>query len=305
MKILITGASGFVGSFLLKHLIERKKNEIAILLRNPAEAWRIASSLKNVKVIQGSLDNSSTYRSSLVEFEPEVIAHLAWGGVNNTNRNVTNQWRNVSEMLELMEIANSANVHTFVGLGSQAEYGPINARVDETAATNPTTLYGASKLAACNLGQALAKAFDMRFAWLRLFSSYGPMDRPEWLLPYLINNFLKGVSPKVTTAEQLWDYIHVEDVASAIVSVIETTSAQGVFNLGSGQAVLLRSIIEKTRNLINPTIEIQFGAIPYRTDQVMHLEANINSLKNATGWVPRVKIEEGLAETINWWRTIA
>ena len=102
----------------------------------------------------------------------------------------------------------------------------------------------------------------------------------------------------------MWDYIHVADVASAIVLMIDKPNVHGVFNLGSGNAVPLKSIIEKTRDFINPLTLLNFGAVPYREDQVMHLEANIDLLSNAISWSPNVDINEGLLETVNWWKSV-
>ena len=304
MKILITGASGFVGSFLLNQLLEESKHEVALLLRNPLKSWRIKPLLKDVFLIEGSLDDPQSYQSKLNSFKPDVLVHLAWDGVEGKDRNDSVQWKNVFNMLKLMEIANSAGVHTFVGLGSQAEYGLVSAQIDETRETKPTTLYGASKLAASSIGQMQANIYDMRFSWLRLFSSYGPMDHPNWLIPYLINSLLDGRSPNVTLAEQVWDYIHVRDVASAIGAIIDTDSASGVFNLGSGRAVSLKLIIEKIRDIINPLAIVNFGAIPYREDQVMHLEANIDLLSKETDWKPIVLLDNGLLETVDWWKSL-
>jgi len=304
MKILITGASGFVGSFLLNQLLEESKHEVALLLRNPLKSWRIKPLLKDVFLIKGSLDDPQSYQSKLNAFKPDVLVHLAWDGVEGKDRNDSVQWKNVFNMLKLMEIANSAGVHTFVGLGSQAEYGLVSAQIDETRETKPTSLYGASKLAASSIGQMQANIYDMRFSWLRLFSSYGPMDHPNWLIPYLINSLLDGRSPNVTLAEQVWDYIHVRDVASAIGAIIDTDTASGVFNLGSGRAVSLKLIIEKIRDIINPLAIVNFGAIPYREDQVMHLEANIDLLSKETDWKPIVLLDNGLLETVDWWKSL-
>ena len=303
MKVLITGVSGFVGSYLLKQLVKETKHEIAVIVREPLNAWRIQSSLKHIYVIKGSIADPESYRARFSAFKPDVVIHLAWDGVGSQSRNESAQWRNVPYMLELMEIAISNGAHTFIGLGSQAEYGSVNARIDENQATNPTTLYGVSKLAACNLGQAIASTSSMRFSWLRLFSSYGPMDQPDWLIPYLINSLLDGQSPNLTAAEQVWDYIHVADVAAAVGSVIDKPNASGVFNLGSGNAIPLKSIIEKTRDLIDSSMPLNLGVVPYRQDQVMHLEANIERLTHATGWKPVVDINDGLLETVNWWKS--
>lgn len=302
MKILITGASGFVGSFLLKQLLMKDKHEIAAIIREPEKAWRIQNFINDIHVIKGSIDVLESYRKQFLDFKPDIIIHLAWAGVDGQSRNKIEQWRNVCYTIELMELGISSGSQSFIGLGSQAEYGDANAVVDELRIAKPTTLYGVAKLAACNISQAVANSAEMRFVWLRLFSSYGPKDQPTWLIPYIINTMLKGESPNLTAAEQIWDYIHVEDVAAAIFSVTENFNANGIFNLGSGNGVPLKLIIEKTRDLIDPSIALNLGVIPYRKDQVMHLQANIDRLTNATGWKPKIDINAGLLETVNWWK---
>lgn len=302
MRIFLTGASGFVGSFFLKEVLSSANHEVSVLIRDPKSAWRVLDNLKDVQLIQGTLSDTDTYKNRLKEFKPDVIVHLAWGGVSNSSRNDNAQWRNVGEMLELLEFSAKLGVKSFVGLGSQAEYGPVNSRVDENVPTNPTTLYGVSKLAACNLGKMLASSMNVKFSWLRLFSSYGPTDSPDWLIPYVINTLLKGESPKLTPAEQIWDYINVRDVARAILAVVDSDNAAGIFNLGSGQSVPLREIIERTKEFTGVSTPLLFGEVPYRTDQVMHLEANIDSLTAHTGWKPVISLEEGLKETVDWWK---
>jgi nucleoside-diphosphate-sugar epimerase len=305
MKVFLTGSSGFIGSFLLRNLLNSIGYEVAILLRNPKDAWRIQNLLPKVKVITGDLNNLNSIESELLSFRPDIFVHLAWNGVFGGNRNDHLQWRNVNSTLELVELAHKLNVKTWIGLGSQAEYGVCQNKTNELCATHPTTMYGASKLATQILSEKLCEQFGIRYAWLRLFSSYGPTDNPQWLIPYTINKLLKNESPSFTPAEQLWDYIHVKDVASAISSVAFHDNAQGIFNLGSGNAVPLRSIIEKIRDITNPSATLNFGAVTYRPDQVMHLEADISKLFGATGWRPSISLDDGLYETVNWWRSQA
>jgi nucleoside-diphosphate-sugar epimerase len=127
------------------------------------------------------------------------------------------------------------------------------------------------------------------------------MDNPAWMIPYVTRLLLEGGKPSLTKAEQVWDYIYVEDVASAILAVLETSNATGLFNLGSGKAVALRLIIEKIRERINSNLPLGFGDLPYRSDQVMHLEADITRLTNVTGWLPNVTLDTGLRKTIDWY----
>jgi nucleoside-diphosphate-sugar epimerase len=187
-------------------------------------------------------------------------------------------------------------------LGSQAEYGPQNRVLHETAPTCPTTSYGLAKLCACVLSRHLAEQTGMRFAWMRIFSTYGPKDHVEWMIPGLVRSLCRRERPALTAGQQQWDYLYVEDAAEAICQVAETPGAEGIFNLGSGQTQSIRRIAEQIRDLIDPGLPLGFGEVPYRGDQVMHLQADIARLTEATGWTPRTPLAEGLARTVEYCR---
>lgn len=304
MRILLTGAAGFVGSHTLRRLVTESTHETAILVRPQTDLRRIVHLVPRVCVIPCDLGSPHELRPQLERFQPEAVVHLAWKGVLNSARNDADQANNVTQSLDLVRAARDAGAKHWIGFGSQAEYGPCTNRIDENQPTRPTTLYGASKLTTGRQTQQLCESLGMRFAWLRLFSSYGPYDDPSWMIPYVALKLLRGERPSTTTGEQLWDYIYVDDVASAIIATMEAEAASGVFNLGSGETVLIRTIIECLREFVNPRAEIGFGEIAYRPDQVMHLEANIERLKRATGWAPRVPLKRGLEQTVAWCRAV-
>jgi UDP-glucose 4-epimerase len=301
MKVFLTGASGFVGSHLLTALLSSQKHEVAILLRDVKSAWRIQGVIPKVRVIEGELGDSTTYNHELEEFKPDAVAHLAWSGVSAADRNSLDQWRNISAALELVQASAKAGAKHWVGLGSQAEYGPCEMKVSESAATNPTTLYGAAKLSACELTGRWCQQMGLRHAWLRLFSSFGPGDNSDWLIPHVIRHLLSVKSPSLTRAEQLWDYIYVVDAAEAVLSVIAEPNAVGVFNLGSGVARPLRTTIETIAKQMKSNVTLGFGDLPYRPDQVMHLEADIRRLGEVAGWQPRYGFDEAIHKTIAWY----
>ena len=300
MRVFLTGASGFVGSFFLRNLLSSSEYEVSVLLRNPKDAWRIQDLLPRVQVISGELDRLDMIEAKLSVFCPDAFVHLAWNGVLGGERNDPSQWRNVSSTMELVELAKRVNAKSFIGLGSQAEYGPCQNKIDESCQTKPTNLYGVSKLAAQLLSERLCAEYGIRHAWLRLFSSFGPTDNPEWLIPYLTKSLIAKERPKLTAAEQLWDYIYVEDVASAIRAVLDSKDAEGIFNLGSGEAYRIKTIIEKIRNLIDPKLPLGFGDVQYRPDQVMHLQADISRLNRATNWSPKYDLDRAIKETVAW-----
>jgi nucleoside-diphosphate-sugar epimerase len=210
--------------------------------------------------------------------------------------------KNLSYELALLQLAERVGVKQWIGLGSQAEYGPCNKPIEETAPTRPTTLYGVAKLCAFLLARHMSECLGMRCVWLRLFSAYGPMDDPGWMIPYLALRLLRRERPSLTEAEQYWDYLYVTDVAEALYRVATARDVAGVFNLGSGDAHSLRAVIERVRDMIDIRLPLGFGETPYRPDQIMHLQANIAKITGLTGWSPHVTLDDGLRETIAWFR---
>lgn len=174
--------------------------------------------------------------------------------------------------------------------------------IREELPTRPTTLYGITKLSAYLLADHLCAAAGMRFAWLRIFSTYGPMDDPSWMIPYLILKLLDRQKPSLTPGTQVWDYLHVEDAARAIAGVASSASASGVFNLGSGSRRAIREIVTLVRDQVDPTLPLGFGEVPFRPDQVMHLEADVARLRDQTGWSPAISLEDGIRQTVAWFR---
>ncbi len=300
-RILLTGASGFLGANVLRRLIAERA-EVAVLLRDPGSAWRIRDELAAARVVRGDLADADRFEADVASFAPTHLVHLAWEGVAGAQRNDPAQHRNVTHAMRLLEIAMAAGVRHFVGLGSQAEYGLSPVRASESAPTAPTTMYGAAKLATCLLAQRLCELGGVRFAWLRLFSSYGPRDNPEWMIPYLARKLLRGERPALTAAEQRWDYLYIDDAAEAVCAVARAGNATGVFNLGSGSAPPLKDVIEHIRREIDPRLPLGYGEVPYRPDQVMHLEADIGRLTASTGWRPRTALADGIRNTVDWYR---
>ena len=296
MRVLLTGGSGFVGSHTARRLLS-EGHEVALVLRQPSKATRLKDILDRTVVVESDLERITDCRDIITDFNPEAVVHTAWAGVAGKDRNDLGQVDNITASTDLMRLSVEIGVRYFLGFGSQAEYGPCPARVDETQRPAPTTLYGGAKLATGMNLSLMAAQTGMGFCWLRLFSSYGPDDSPAWVISYLVDTFLAGQRPSLTECEQMWDFIYIEDVAGAVAAAL-SRRAEGTFNLGSGTAVPLRDVVTFIRDRIDPDLEIGFGDVPYRPDQVMHLEANIEALEAATGWSPQVALNDGLARTI-------
>jgi UDP-glucose 4-epimerase len=299
MRVLLTGATGFLGSHLLHRLLDRN-HEVGALIQPTSDQTRIADCAGHYRAILGSLDSPEEIQSSVRDFAPQALAHLAWAGVENSTRSATLQFTNIEKSHALVKLAIDAGVRHVLALGSQAEYGPCPHAVDENAATRPATLYGATKVASHHVTRQQCEANSVRCAWMRLFSAYGPQDNPRCLIPHLISKLLKRERVALTKGEQLWDYIFARDAADAMVAVLECDSAAGIFNLGSGRPQSIRRVACLVRDLIDPALPLGFGELAYPSDQVMRLEARIDRLTKAIAWAPCVSLEEGLRQTIAW-----
>ncbi len=304
MKLFITGAGGFIGAATVRAALAAG-HTVTATLRPQDSAPRLRDLAGRFTPCLLDLRDTTAVRAALAAHRPDAVLHLAWSGVANTERFDRAQYvDNVEPAGNLVEAAAAAGTTIFIGLGSQGEYGAGNPMREDSLPT-PTTLYGAAKVATLFLTRQLAMQAGMRFAWLRLFSTYGPEDNPGWLIPMLITEMLAGRRPRLTLGTQRWDWLHVDDVARSLLAVATCETATGVFNLGSGHAVTVRSVVERIAHLAAPTMDLVYGEIPFRPDQVMHLQADISHLVHATGWQPRIPIEDGLADLVAWHRTTA
>jgi len=301
VKLLVTGASGFVGAKVVE-LALAAGHEVAATTRPGNPSHRLAPLAGRFDQLAVDLRDWSALTAAVTRFRPDVIIHVAWAGVANSARFESTQFSdNIDAAAALIEAGAEAGCTAFIGTGSQAEYGAGSAMLEDCL-PQPTTMYGAAKVAALYLTRQLAHQSGMRHAWLRLFSTYGPDDNQGWLIPSLIEQMLSGQRPQTTLGTQYWDWLHVDDVARGLIAAAVSPQAEDIFNLGSGQPVQVRRAVELIRDAAAPEMELVFGELPFRPDQVMHMEANITRLKTATGWAPQVKFEQGIADTVAWYR---
>ncbi len=304
MRCFVTGATGFVGSVLVRRLLA-EGHEVHALIRNvhASACWRLAGVVPEIHLVESDLSRLDSLASLLPAIAPDVLFHLAWDGVGSGARNAPVQLvENVNHTLKMLDLCRLSGCPLFVGLGSQAEYGIAQGVLSEESPCRPVTAYGVAKYSLSQLATKFSEVADMRVLWFRLFSAYGPKDDPNHMLPSLITSLLEGSCPALTLGEQRWDYLYVEDAVEGMLAAVVNSNAQGIFNLASGRIQTLRTVIEFVRDEIDPGLPVGLGALPYRPDQVMHLEGDIGRLSAATGWEPRFSLQDGLRATVGWYK---
>lgn len=231
MRVLITGARGFIGKAFLSNFMQRD-HDILILTRNlssPAHLGRLSS-------IQGDLNNLKDVVPKIKLFKPEICVHLAWEGIPDYGYAMSLQ--NLTQGVELFQcLIEECGCRKIVATGSCWEYGkPFGVcREDEPVTAN--SYFAWAKHSLCNFGLMLAAKNAISFIWLRLFYMYGPGQRAKSLIPYFVSELKKGQRPQVKAALNVNDFVYVDDVASAITLSVQRDVPTGIYNIGTGRAV--------------------------------------------------------------------
>lgn len=292
-RVLITGGTGFIGRNVVDELINRGW-EVHSLVYPPFAPEREGL----IQYEMNIMDNTAV-EDFLKKHKFENLIHLAWYvGPKCHVADLNMDWTIAT--LNLLKSFKENGGKKFLGAGTISEYEyKYGYLLEDETPTDPQTLYGNSKNAIFNIAKVYCKQNNIDFKWPRIFNLYGPAEKPQRLMPSVINSCLKGEDVKVSDCLKFQDYLHVEDTARGIVDVFES-NVQGAVNICSGKPVQLRAIVEKIAQLTNFKGKILWGAIPaaFGDDLVV---GNNEKLKS-TGWQPKYDLEQGLVQTINWWR---
>lgn len=294
-KIIITGATGAVGSAVVRRAIENGMDVTCIVHQGSKRLGNLPQSDK-VHIVECNLQD---YRTLSLDGQYDAFVHLSWEKTVGASRDDAEvQTRNIRYTLDAVQLAHRCGCSVFVGAGSQAEYGVQSVDLTPDLPVKPESGYGIAKYAAGKLSAMLCKNLGMRQCWVRILSVYGPNDGENSLISYLIREFKAGNSPQLTKCEQMWDYLYADDAADAILAVAEKGVDGKVYPLGSGEGRKLSAYVEDIKNAINPIISVQFGAKEYYPHQPMHLVADISELIEDIGWKPNVNFESGIKKLI-------
>jgi nucleoside-diphosphate-sugar epimerase len=296
--VLVTGAGGFVGLPVLE-LLARAGVEVHALStreRPPAVA--------GVRWHRLDLADGAAVDELVGRLAPERLVHLAWctehGRFWRAPENVL--W--VQRSLQLVHAFVRHGGRRMIVLGTCAEYDwaglarPLN---ESTSAIAPGTLYGVAKDALRRLASTYAEQEGVELAWGRLFFLYGPREVPSRLVPSVIRSLLAGEPVATGAGEQVRDFLHVEDVAGAVVALLDSRVV-GAVNIASGIGVSVGEVIEAIVSVIGRPELVRRGELPDRPGEPPLLVADVTRLREEVGFRPHRLLAGGLAETVRWWR---
>ncbi|MCU1283248.1 MAG: UDP-glucose 4-epimerase [bacterium] len=296
MRVVVTGATGFIGRQVVRRLA-RAGDEVHAVVRRGRERPPLPDGARIVDIDDLSTDDA---RSRIADVGADSCIHCAWlttpGEYLTSPLNASLQ----SATIALAERLAASGCRKFVGVGTCFEYDVSAGALSERTALSPAHAYSAAKAATYRALMALGETSSMRIAWARLFYLYGPGEERRRLVPSVVRSLLRGEEARCTAGAQVRDFLHVEDAAAALCAIARADVVDAI-NVASGEPVTVAAIVQRIAAIVGCPERVRLGALPYAVGDPMFVLGDNGRLR-ATGWTPRWSLEDGLADTVRWWR---
>jgi nucleoside-diphosphate-sugar epimerase len=290
-RVLVTGATGFIGRALCQQL--RARHEVLALIRPDSTRKDRLPAGAGIRPVWGDVGQLAGIAANLGRID--AVVHLAWGGMSKpAQADAAIQHRDYANAMALVEVAAAAGCRLFVNGGSQAEYGRSRGVVVEESPCGPVSEYGKAKLRFTQDGSALATRLGMRWRTARIFSVFGPDDHPWTMLSALLQALARREVLPLTDCQQLWNYLYVDDAARALQGLLEAHGEDGIYNIGSGTSAPMREFVLQACALFPESPLPQFGCVPHPAAGPVSLQPSVQKLQRNTGWFEQIHFGEGI-----------
>lgn len=305
-RVLVTGASGFIGSHLTRRLV-RLGAQVHAVTSNVSSVYptRLVDLRSSLTLHETSLIDRGALEVLASEVQPEYVLHLG------AYTHVGKSWQRVDECIQvnvqgtvnlLMALAPHGYAR-FVNTGTSEIYGDVDVPFHEEGPVHPISPYSVSKHAAEQYCRLFADSRKWPIVMVRPFNAYGPAQTPDRVIPEIITRGLQRQPLRMTKGLQTREFNYVEDLVDGFLLLATTPGIDGeLFNLGSGDEVSMRDLTTRILAQLGNPIEAEFGALPERPTEIMRMYSDASKARARLGWEPRTSLDEGLAKTIAWYR---
>ncbi|MEM7099865.1 MAG: NAD(P)-dependent oxidoreductase [Pseudomonadota bacterium] len=298
-KVLVTGASGFIGRQSLTPLVRRGFEVHAVTTQS-----QLDESLTGLDVTWHQFDllEAGTPAVMIQQIQPSHLLHFGWYAEPGKYLESAENMRWVAATLAMLQAFKASEGERFVSAGTCFEYdGAYGFCREDLTPKAPTSLYGTCKDATRAILATYADTEALSLAWGRIFFLYGPYEHPNRLVSSIIRSLLSGQSAKSSAGTQIRDFMHVSDVAEGFVHLLES-DVRGSVNICSGQATTIADVARTIAKQLKAEGLLELGALPMRANEPPLLIGDVQRLTNEVGFEPRYNLETGIAAAIDWWR---
>lgn len=293
MKVLVTGATGFIGTLLCRALVSRGHAVMGVS-RRVRESFEIERKYELI-----SYEIGRELSPAIKDFSPEAVINLAWSGIPDFSPTIC--FENVSSQISfLTELAKLPNLKKILVAGSCKEYGEKLGRCMEQEKNLPDGYFSWAKQSLCDYFHVFCKEKGIALLWYRIFYVYGPGQRQGALLPTLINAMRAGALPEIKNPQAANDFVYVDDVIDGFIKGLEYEGANRIFNLGSGRLTLVDEVSSVVRSVLQSggITTSQAGAVGTSQDIQIGMYADIELAKSHLGWMPRTSLHDGVRQML-------
>lgn len=304
VRALVTGAAGFIGANLVRHLLEGGHEVIAVS-RPGATRWRLDGVSSEMRILEVDLCDSHAVQQAVDAARPEWIFHLAAHGAYEWQTDLDAMVRvNIEATAALLTAARQVEARAFVHAGSSSEYGRKAVAPREDEWLEPNSVYAVTKAAGSHL-TALACAQGLPAVTLRLYSIYGPWEDPGRLVPALVREALRDGLPPLVTPDTARDFVYVEDCCDAFVRAARRGAPGGpgaTLNIGSGRQTRLDELVEIARQALSVEARPRWGTMDRRKWDASVWVSDPRAAFEHLGWEASTSLGDGLSATSAWLR---
>lgn len=304
MKALVTGAGGFVGANVVRHLLG-SGHEVVAIERPGGSHWRLEElASEHVEVIELDLLDAEGITRAVTAIRPDWVFHLAAYGAYSWQRDTERIMQtNLVSFVRLLAACEAVGFDAFVHAGSSSEYGFKDHAPRESERVDPNSDYAVMKAAATTHGRFVAQRDDFHIVTLRLYSVFGAWEEPGRLMPTLCARGLEGRLPPLVSPDTPRDFVSVEDVNRAFVAAASTVTPRGgVYNICSGRETKLREVVEIARAEFGITAEPAWETEPQRDWDAKVWVGDPRLAATELGWHARDDVSTGFHAIASWLR---
>ena len=293
MKIIITGATSFIGSSLTKRLIADGHDVYAVVRPNSVHGSRIEGT--GAKIIYCDITDIEKLLQAKTLYDSDIWFQFGWGGSgSNARLDAELQHRNVTDCEHSLDVAAQLGCKKYIFSGSQAEYGICHEKTDENHKCLPLSEYGRAKLKFHDIASDKCKKLGMQYYHLRIFSVYGPNDHEHSLVSSCIKNFKSNKDMEFGACEQKWNFIYIDDCVDAIARLAVCDAEEGIYNIASDDTRVLKEFISEIKEVIGGDGTLKYGVRKPNAEGDASLIPDIHKIKNALNWSAAVSFREGI-----------
>jgi UDP-glucose 4-epimerase len=299
-KAIVTGATGFVGSWLVKELVSQGVEVIAVVRTRQTDVTFLQQ-LHNVKIVVCSLHEIDKLPSLVSEKDIDVFYHLAWTGTSGMDRaDIDLQLKNVQATCSAVKAAAEIGCRKFVNAGSIMEYEAMEYIPSDSSSPGMGNIYGTAKLAADFMAKTLAVNLKLSYITCILSNIYGPGEKSARFVNFTIRKFLNKERAMFTHGQQLYDFIYASDAARALYLAGKGGKPYTSYYIGNKTPQPLKNFVISIRDTVDKDIVLTFGELPIQGALLNYKEFDTNKLFTEFGFKAEVSFEQGIEKTVRW-----